>query len=114
MFMRLLALVALSFAGLCNASASLADDFKKACAVSRMKGGRKLSNEERLKFYGWYKIATIGPLREDSELPDDAYAEYKIERWEQMTKEGVTAEQAMTEYIALMDQVRPEWRTLRA
>ena len=115
MFMRLFALVALSFTGLCSASATADIDaaFQRACAVSKIKGGPTLTNEQKLNFYALFKIATVGPLKEDSELPTDLFSGFKIEKWSQLTEEGMTPEVAKTQYIAMMDEIRPEWRTMR-
>jgi acyl-CoA-binding protein len=80
----------------------LQQTFESAVARSRELSHRP-SNEELLRLYALYKQATEGDVRGDRPGGFDFKAIAKFDAWEEM--KGKSKQEAMTEYVALVDQL---------
>jgi diazepam-binding inhibitor (GABA receptor modulator, acyl-CoA-binding protein) len=80
----------------------LQQTFDSAVARSR-EFSRRPSNEELLSLYALYKQATEGDVTGDRPGGFDFKAIAKFDAWEEV--KGKSKEQAMTEYVALVDQL---------
>ena len=77
-------------------------------AVSRSKDlTRRPSNEELLQLYALYKQATEGDVSGDRPGGFDFKAIAKYDAWADI--KGKTKEQAMTDYIALVEKLHQEY-----
>jgi acyl-CoA-binding protein len=105
MFLRSLLAV---FALATGAFASVQELFERAVEFSKDKSRPAPGLKMKTKFYGAYKQATEGPctLPEPSKLDIKAYAKWSA--WTAMEKKS--KEEAMGEYVALMDNQCPGWR----
>jgi acyl-CoA-binding protein len=82
---------------------ALLDDFNAAVAKSKDLI-RRPSNEELLDLYALFKQATDGDVSGDRPGGFDFKAIAKFDAW--AAKKGLTKEQAMTEYVALMSKLQ--------
>jgi acyl-CoA-binding protein len=82
---------------------ALLDDFNAAVAKSKDLTKRP-SNEELLDLYALYKQATDGDVSGDRPGGFDFKAIAKFDAW--AAKKGLTKEQAMIEYVALMNKLQ--------
>ena len=82
---------------------ALLDDFNAAVAKSKDLTKRP-SNEELLDLYALYKQATDGDVSGDRPGGFDFKAIAKFDAW--AAKVGLTKEQAMIEYVALMNKLQ--------
>lgn len=78
---------------------SLSEDFNKAVTQSKELTQRP-SNEDLLNLYALYKQATEGDVSGDRPGGFDFKAIAKFDAWS--SKAGISAEQAMQEYITLV------------
>ncbi|MEO5980368.1 MAG: acyl-CoA-binding protein [Chryseolinea sp.] len=77
-------------------------------AVARTKEFTKRpSNQELLDLYGLYKQATEGDVAGDRPGGFDFKGIAKFDSWEAL--KGKTKEQAMTEYVHLVDQLQTSY-----
>ncbi|MEO8471693.1 MAG: acyl-CoA-binding protein [Chryseolinea sp.] len=77
-------------------------------AVARTKEFTKRpSNQELLDLYGLYKQATEGDVTGDRPGGFDFKGIAKFDSWEAL--KGKTKEQAMTEYVHLVDQLQTSY-----
>mgnify|MGYP003522752216 CR=1 FL=1 len=85
------------------------EQFQKALEVveqmrekNAREGGERLSDDELLQFYGFYKQATVGNI--DTQRPGflslNFKAKYKWDAWK--AREGMSKEEARKQYIALV------------
>lgn len=82
---------------------ALLDDFNAAVAKSKDLTKRP-SNEELLDLYALYKQATDGDVSGDRPGGFDFKAIAKFDAW--AAKKGLSKEQAMIEYVALMNKLQ--------
>jgi acyl-CoA-binding protein len=82
---------------------ALLDDFNAAVAKSKDLTKRP-SNEELLDLYALFKQATDGDVSGDRPGGFDFKAIAKFDAW--AAKKGLTKEQAMIEYVALMNKLQ--------
>jgi len=68
---------------------------------------RRPSNEELLRLYGLFKQATEGDATGDRPGGFDFKAIAKFDAWEEL--KGKTREQAMTEYVALVNDLQKRY-----
>ena len=69
----------------------------------------KIDNNKKLKFYGLYKVATVGKYSEDNKLKAgffDFTTKYKNEAWEKCSV--YSQEEAMIEYIKFYSEITGE------
>ncbi len=85
---------------------ALLDDFNAAVAKSKDLTKRP-SNEELLDLYALFKQATDGDVSGDRPGGFDFKAIAKFDAW--AAKKGLTKEQAMTEYVALMSKLQASY-----
>lgn len=85
---------------------ALLDDFNAAVAKSKDLTKRP-SNEELLDLYALFKQATDGDVSGDRPGGFDFKAIAKFDAW--TAKKGLTKEQAMTEYVALMSKLQASY-----
>lgn len=84
----------------------LQDNFEQA--VNRTKEFTKRpSNEELLMMYGLYKQSTEGDVTGERPGGFDFKAIAKFDAWEEL--KGKSREQAMEEYIALVDRLAKQY-----
>jgi acyl-CoA-binding protein len=82
---------------------ALIDDFN--AAVSKSKDlTKRPSNEELLDLYALFKQATDGDVSGDRPGGFDFKAIAKFDAW--ADKKGLSKDQAMTEYVSLMDRLQ--------
>ncbi len=82
---------------------ALIDDFN--AAVSKSKDlTKRPSNEELLDLYALFKQATDGDVSGDRPGGFDLKAIAKFDAW--ADKKGLSKDQAMTEYVSLMDRLQ--------
>lgn len=84
----------------------LLDDFNQAAARSKDLTKRP-SNEELLELYALFKQATDGDNSEERPGGFDFKAIAKHDAW--ASKKGKTKEQAMQEYVALMNNLYQQY-----
>jgi len=80
----------------------LKETFENAVARSKELTKRP-DNEELLQLYAWYKQATEGDINGERPGGFDFKAIAKYDAWEEV--KGTSREQAMTEYIALVEKL---------
>jgi len=85
---------------------SLTDDFQLAVERSKQLTKRP-SNEELLNLYALYKQGTDGDVTGDRPGGFDFKAIAKYDAW--AGKKGVSKDQAMTDYIQLVEQLHKEY-----
>jgi acyl-CoA-binding protein len=85
----------------------LQDEFEKA-AASTKEFTQRPSNEELLELYALYKQATEGDVTGERPGGFDFKAIAKYDAWEEL--KGRTKEQAMKEYITLVDNLQQQYR----
>ncbi|CAL0331775.1 unnamed protein product [Lupinus luteus] len=66
-----------------------------------------LSNDVKLKLYGYYKIATHGPCSEPQPIALKFSARAKWNAWQQLG--NMRPELAMEQYISLLSESVPDW-----
>ena len=91
---------------LCKSSALFqrASDFVKNTAPA------PATNETRLKVYALYTQATRGDCPQESGEPIDPVRRLKIEAW--CAHRGMSKDEAMSKYVALIDELVPGWRDM--
>lgn len=82
---------------------ALIDDFNAAVAQSKELTKRP-SNEELLDLYALFKQATDGDVTGDRPGGFDFKGIAKFDAW--ASKKGISKDQAMTDYVALMSKLR--------
>jgi acyl-CoA-binding protein len=85
----------------------LQEEFEKAAALTK-EFTQRPSNEELLELYALYKQATEGDVRGERPGGFDFKAIAKYDAWEEL--KGRTREQAMKEYITLVDNLQQQYR----
>jgi diazepam-binding inhibitor (GABA receptor modulator, acyl-CoA-binding protein) len=85
----------------------LQEEFEKA-AASTKEFTQRPSNEELLELYALYKQATEGDVVGERPGGFDFKAIAKYDAWEEL--KGRTKEQAMKEYITLVDNLQQQYR----
>jgi acyl-CoA-binding protein len=85
----------------------LQEEFEKA-AASTKEFTQRPSNEELLELYALYKQATEGDVTGERPGGFDFKAIAKFDAWEEL--KGRTKEQAMKEYITLVDNLEQQYR----
>ena len=81
---------------------ALQDDFQAAVTRSKQLSARP-SNEQLLDLYALYKQATEGEVSGERPGGFDFKAIAKFDAW--MSRKGLTQDQAMQEYIVLIDSL---------
>ena len=66
-----------------------------------------LSDVDKLKFYGFFKQATMGDQPDDQPLPVDPIAAAKVAAW--ATVRGLSRRDAMRAFVYLLHQAAPTW-----
>lgn len=84
----------------------LIDDFNAAVARSKELTKRP-SNEELLELYGLFKQATDGDVTGERPGGFDFKGIAKFDAW--ASKKGVAKEQAMQDYVALMEKLHQNY-----
>jgi acyl-CoA-binding protein len=82
---------------------ALLDDFNTAVAQSKELTKRP-SNEELLDLYALFKQATDGDVTGERPGGFDFKGIAKFDAW--ASKKGISKDQAMTDYVALMNKMR--------
>ncbi len=82
---------------------SLQEDFKKAAERSKNHIKERPSNEDLLKLYALFKQGEEGDVQGEKPGGFDFKAIAKYNAWEEL--KGKTKEEAMKEYIALVDKL---------
>jgi diazepam-binding inhibitor (GABA receptor modulator, acyl-CoA-binding protein) len=85
----------------------LQEEFEKAAALTK-EFTQRPSNEELLELYALYKQATEGDVTGERPGGFDFKAIAKYDAWEEL--KGRTKEQAMKEYITLVDNLQQQYR----
>ena len=85
----------------------LQEEFEKAAAATK-EFTQRPSNEELLELYALYKQATEGDVTGERPGGFDFKAIAKYDAWEEL--KGRTKEQAMKEYITLVDNLQQQYR----
>jgi len=85
---------------------SLQDDFQSAVARSKNLPQRP-TNEELLELYALFKQASEGDVTGDRPGGFDFKAIAKFDAWSQ--KKGVSKEQAMQDYVKLVDRLHQQY-----
>ncbi len=85
---------------------ALLDDFNTAVAGSKNLTKRP-SNEELLDAYALFKQATDGDVSDERPGGFDFKAIAKFDSWS--GKKGISKEQAMTDYVALMKKLQESY-----
>jgi diazepam-binding inhibitor (GABA receptor modulator, acyl-CoA-binding protein) len=85
---------------------ALADDFNEAVAKSKDLTKRP-SNEELLDLYALFKQGTDGDVTGERPGGFDFKAIAKFDAW--AGKKGISKEQAMTEYVALVKKLQESY-----
>jgi diazepam-binding inhibitor (GABA receptor modulator, acyl-CoA-binding protein) len=85
---------------------ALAEDFNAAAAKSKDLTKRP-SNEELLDLYALFKQATDGDVSGERPGGFDFKAIAKYDAW--AGKKGISKEQAMTDYVALMKKLQESY-----
>ena len=84
--------------------------FNKAVEYIRSSPPTEVSDEVKLKVYGLYKQATFGdcpPQGRNDEVT--VVQQLKNNAW--CSNTGMDRDEAMEDYIALLDDIVPEWRS---
>ncbi|MFK7931526.1 MAG: acyl-CoA-binding protein [Myxococcota bacterium] len=81
---------------------ALSDDFQSAVARSKTISSRP-SNEDLLSLYGLFKQASVGDASGKRPGVFDLKGRAKFDAWSAF--KGKSADDAMTEYIALVDKL---------
>jgi len=83
--------------------------FQTAVADSK-KLTSKPSNDDLLELYGLYKVATGEDITK-AEQPGrfDLKGKAKKKAWQAVVDEGITAEQAQTRYVALVENMKTKY-----
>ena len=84
----------------------LQDDFERAAARSK-EFTKRPTNEELLQLYALYKQATEGDISGERPGGFDFKAIAKFDAWEEL--KGKSKEQAMQEYVSLVDRLEKEY-----
>ncbi|MBN8653475.1 MAG: acyl-CoA-binding protein [Cytophagales bacterium] len=85
---------------------ALLDDFNAAVARSKELTKRP-SNEELLELYGLFKQATDGDVTGERPGGFDFKGIAKFDAW--ASKKGIAKEQAMQDYVALMEKLHQNY-----
>lgn len=85
---------------------ALAEDFQNAVSASQALT-RRPSNEELLDLYALYKQATEGDVSGDRPSGFDFKAIAKFDAWAE--KKGLSKEQAMQNYVALVSKLKESY-----
>lgn len=85
---------------------ALAEDFQTAVSASQGLT-RRPSNEELLELYALYKQSTEGDVSGDRPGGFDFKAIAKYDAWAE--KKGLTKDQAMESYIALVSRLKEQY-----
>lgn len=85
----------------------LQEEFEKAAALTK-EFTQRPSNEELLELYALYKQATEGDVSGERPGGFDFKAIAKYDAWEEL--KGRSKEQAMKEYITLVDNLQQQYR----
>lgn len=77
-------------------------------AIKQYPDKPELTNDQKLKFYGLYKVATIGPNNTDKPGFFDFVGKSKWNAW--TNESGKTKLQAKSDYIDLLNKLAPKWQ----
>lgn len=82
-------------------------EFNKAVTESRHLKA-KPTNDELLQLYALYKQGTQDPPIEKAEVPGmfDLKAKAKKRAWQMLVDEGISPEEAQTQYVALIEKLK--------
>eukprot|EP00005_Dracoamoeba_jomungandri_P001097 CAMPEP_0174257420 /NCGR_PEP_ID=MMETSP0439-20130205/6554_1 /TAXON_ID=0 /ORGANISM="Stereomyxa ramosa, Strain Chinc5" /LENGTH=96 /DNA_ID=CAMNT_0015340493 /DNA_START=41 /DNA_END=331 /DNA_ORIENTATION=+ len=84
------------------------EDFKKAQYYIRNGPPNGDSNDIKLLFYAYFKQATVGDVTGTQPWAINFEARAKWDAWDKI--KGMSKEEAMQKYVALLDEQAPEWR----
>lgn len=90
-----------------NLEPKMNEPFESAVARSK-EFTKRPSNEELLQLYALYKQATEGDVSGERPGGFDFKAIAKFDAWEEL--KGKSQEQAMQEYVALVDRLQQQYR----
>ena len=76
-------------------------------------GPVKLSNEEKLILYGYYKVGSAGSCNVPAPSRLQVVARAKWEAWNKLGS-SLSKDEAMSKYISELDRLSPGWRTLKS
>eukprot|EP01061_Rhynchopus_euleeides_P006017 TRINITY_DN150_c0_g1_i1.p3 TRINITY_DN150_c0_g1~~TRINITY_DN150_c0_g1_i1.p3 ORF type:complete len:104 (+),score=42.27 TRINITY_DN150_c0_g1_i1:85-396(+) len=85
----------------------MAEQFNKAVYLVREGPKRDSSNDQKLKFYGLYKQATIGDVQGDQPWAVQVEARAKWDAW--AAQKGKSKEAAMAAYVAAVAEGDANW-----
>ena len=109
MFMRLLALFALSTVALAATPSPAEKLYQAALIAAKDKSGKALDDDEKLAFYGLFKASQEGPCTAaEPSMLLDLVAWMKWNAWNSLGQ--ITKEEAKARYVALLDEKKPGWR----
>eukprot|EP00761_Pharyngomonas_kirbyi_P011285 gb/GECH01011310.1/.p1 GENE.gb/GECH01011310.1/~~gb/GECH01011310.1/.p1 ORF type:complete len:103 (+),score=32.98 gb/GECH01011310.1/:1-309(+) len=76
-------------------------------ARSQYPDNPELSNDQKLKFYAYYKQATVGKCNTERPGMLDFVGKSKWDAWNELG--DMSKEEAMQKYIDLLTELAPEW-----
>jgi len=88
--------------------ASQEEEFEVAVQFVNAHPSLNLTNEQKLRFYAFFKQATVGPCNTPKPGMLDFVAKAKWNAWNELG--GMKAEDAQLAYVHELDKVEPEWR----
>ena len=68
----------------------------------------KLSSEQKLQFYAYFKQATVGPCDKPQPGLFEMVERAKWKAWKALGR--MSKDEAVTQYVALLDKVAPQWK----
>ena len=83
--------------------------FKKASYLVTKGPAKNSSNEEKLKFYSYFKQATVGDVVGSQPWAVNLEARAKWDAWNSV--KGMSKQEAMENYIKLVANDDPNWET---
>jgi len=88
--------------------ASQEEEFEHAAQFVNTHSNLNLTNEQKLRFYAFFKQATVGPCNTPKPVMLDFVAKAKWNAWNELG--GMRVEDARLAYVHELDKVEPEWR----
>ncbi|PRP88563.1 acyl-CoA-binding domain-containing protein 6-like [Planoprotostelium fungivorum] len=86
-------------------------EFQEATAHVAANKSLKVTQEDQLSFYAFFKLATVGPCNTSRPGFFDFVGRAKWDAWKNADN-NLTTEQAEKEYIRLLDRLNPNWRSV--
>ncbi|GIX65882.1 acyl-CoA-binding protein [Babesia caballi] len=84
-------------------------DFDAAVKYVATATDMKATDDDKLRFYKFYKQATVGDCNTTKPGLFQLQQKYKWEAWDSL--KGMPREEAMSNYVALLDRLVPSWRS---